>query len=333
MGREKDDSKALRTIAILQGLAPKRYRTVQEIWALLQQQGFTVGKRTVERNLEELAQSHAFGSQIECLDNAKPYRWRLSKDCDLFLPALDTDLAATWDLVGHYLEYLLPDAAQRKLEPEINSARRYLKRHCKSAWSNKVAFLPRNLLRPAKVLPAVREAVFDALVEGSQLAVTYCNKDGTVRETVLHLQGIVHRVTVSYVVAMWNDYDDIRHLALHRIQKARKLSESARTKADFSLAEYIKTGMFDINASGTCHLRLRFYNYAGNHLDETPLSGAQKLTPLDAATIECEAVVPDTQELRWWILGFGQNVEVLEPESLRTALGKQLLVAAQRYGH
>jgi len=30
-----------------------------------------------------------------------------------------------------------------------------------------------------------------------------------------------------------------------------------------------------------------------------------------------EATVKDTSQLRWWLLGFGDSVEVLKPEKLR----------------
>ncbi len=33
--------------------------------------------------------------------------------------------------------------------------------------------------------------------------------------------------------------------------------------------------------------------------------------------IELSANVPDTSELRWWLLAFGAQVEILEPLSLR----------------
>lgn len=37
--------------------------------------------------------------------------------------------------------------------------------------------------------------------------------------------------------------------------------------------------------------------------------------------VELRATVQDTQELRWWLLGFGANVRVLGPDALVRELG------------
>ncbi|WP_297835193.1 WYL domain-containing protein [Thermomonas sp.] len=47
--------------------------------------------------------------------------------------------------------------------------------------------------------------------------------------------------------------------------------------------------------------------------------------------MELSATVDDDQTLLWWLLGFGENVEVREPRSLRDEIGLQLRAAAGRY--
>ena len=38
-----------------------------------------------------------------------------------------------------------------------------------------------------------------------------------------------------------------------------------------------------------------------------------------------KATLPDTSQLRWWLLGFGSGVEVLGPSSLEKNLRKSLI--------
>ena len=328
-----EQDKTLRIIYTLQLLTSQRPRTADDLQKALEERGHPVSKRTIERDLQALMASPILGPSIECNEQEKPYGWKLKRDAGLILPQLDIDLAATWDLVGHYLEYLLPDTARHKLNPEIKRARRYLDHHTKSTWNRKVAFLPRGILKPARILPAVREAVYDALVEGSQVQVVYRNKVGEKREARLHPLGIVHRVTVSYLVAMWNDYSDPRHLAFHRIERAQKLANKARRLNDFDLHEHIQTGVFDISAGSDtlCSVKLRFYNGAGEHLLESPIEEEQVFTRVDDNTVDLTVTTHDSYEFRWWILGFGAHVEVLEPSSLRQTIGEQLAEAAARY--
>ncbi len=328
-----DHDKTLRIIYTLQLLAGQHPHTADDLQRALQERGYKVTKRTIERDLRALMASPFLGPDIQCNEQEKPYGWKLKREAGLILPQLDIDLAATWDLVGHYLGYLLPDTARQKLNPEIKRARRYLDHHTKSTWNQKVAFLPRGILQPARILPAVREAAYDALVEGSQVQVVYRNNKGEKKEARLHPLGIVHRVAVSYLVALWNDYDDPRHLAFHRIEQAQKLPDKARKLDDFELHSHIETGVFDISAGGgsQCSVKLRFYNGAGEHLLESPIEEEQSLTRIDNDTIELTVTTHDSHEFRWWILGFGAYVEVLEPKSLREAIGAQLMEAAGRY--
>jgi len=53
------------------------------------------------------------------------------------------------------------------------------------------------------------------------------------------------------------------------------------------------------------------------HLHESLLAAGQVLTKQDDGRELLEATVLDTTELRWWLLGFGSAVEVLEPKDLR----------------
>jgi predicted DNA-binding transcriptional regulator YafY len=52
-------------------------------------------------------------------------------------------------------------------------------------------------------------------------------------------------------------------------------------------------------------------------LDESPLSEDQEIVSLQENRLLVKATVPDSSQLRWWILGHGTQVELLRPESLR----------------
>ena len=56
---------------------------------------------------------------------------------------------------------------------------------------------------------------------------------------------------------------------------------------------------------------------AGFHLTETPISANQELKQLGDGRYRLKATLPNTSQLRWWLLGFGQGVEVIKPKSLR----------------
>ncbi|HNH44897.1 MAG TPA: WYL domain-containing protein, partial [Agitococcus sp.] len=60
-------------------------------------------------------------------------------------------------------------------------------------------------------------------------------------------------------------------------------------------------------------LKAKFTKVVGDHLYESKLSEDQVITELDDTHLLIEATVKHTQQLVWWLRGFGDAVEVLEP--------------------
>jgi predicted DNA-binding transcriptional regulator YafY len=62
------------------------------------------------------------------------------------------------------------------------------------------------------------------------------------------------------------------------------------------------------------------------------LAQGQTLTELKKGTVRLVATVPDTLQLRWWLLGFGEGVEVIEPKDLRERMVSSIQKMQGRYG-
>ena len=69
--------------------------------------------------------------------------------------------------------------------------------------------------------------------------------------------------------------------------------------------------------AGKYVLDVLFDAEAAAHLRETRLSARQTLRYCPDGRVRVTARVRDTQQLRWWLLGFGDLVEVIGPETLR----------------
>ncbi|MDP3817763.1 MAG: WYL domain-containing protein [Methylotenera sp.] len=132
-----------------------------------------------------------------------------------------------------------------------------------------------------------------------------------------HPLGIVQRGVVTYLIATLYDYTDILLFAVHRIQAAKVLDQPSNTPKDFDLKHYINQGALGFKENGLIKLEARFTLPAAEHLWETPLSLDQQIAPDQPGWVRLQATVPDTAQLRWWLMGFGNRLEVLEPASLQ----------------
>ena len=294
-----------------------RKAEAQHLAAHIEQAGFDASLRTVQRDLTELSAIFP----ITADDQERPFGWSWMPDAVFDLPAMDPATALAFQLTGRFLENLWPQAAFQDLGPYLRRAGEVLDqvdRKGVRSWPDKVRLLPRGLkLHPPAIDGAVLETVYRALVEERRFDARYWprNQDQA-REYRINPLGLVVRDGILYLVAtLWN-YTNPVQLAVHRLEAAWLRDEPVHWPEGFDLDGYIAEGGFRYPESGAdLHLRVRFSPEAAFHLYEVALSADQALEETEAG-VELTATVQDTQELRWWLLGFGAQVRVLEPAGL-----------------
>ena len=325
----------LRKIRILQRLPrwPKSAGT-QEIRRYLESLGLETSLRNVQRDLIDLS------CDFPLLYDEDPqgHRWYWDKNADLVqLPGMDTDLALTFTLVERYLKTLLPPGVLDKLNPHFQSAQNTLNRLPKRgarAWKNKVAILPRNQkLLPAHIQSHILEQVTDALFFGQQLKTHYLGRSyKEAKEVRLNPLALVFRDSVIYLLATKGDEKQIRQYSLHRFKAVKKLPDKARPPQGFSLDQYISEGHFDYGKTAEIiDLKVLFDAEAAVHLSETPISEKQSLSKQADGRVLLKAEVINSSQLRWWLLGFGAQVEVVGPKSLRDEFREIAQALLNRY--
>jgi len=274
---------------------------------------FDVTKRTIERDLLSLSEMFPLLSD----ERDKPYGWSWSKDAAVFdLPGLSHNEALTLAMVEQHLNTLLPASTLNQLQPYFKAAKQHLSNIPNSersrSWLNKVRTVqPTQPLLPPVVKAAAQKIVYEALLADQQLKIQYLKRSAEKSvEYHIHPLAVVQRGPITYLCCTFYDYDDLRILALHRIQSATMLTEKAKVPKGFSIDVAIKSGKFGFGEGEEIQLEAIFYNGAGEHLFETPLSHDQILTEQGDGTLKLVATVANTPQLKWWLRGFGSDVLV-----------------------
>lgn len=326
----------LRQWAMLR-LIPRSPRSIgtRELKARLEEQGFAVELRTIQRDLGKLSRMFPLTEEA----NGKALRWSwMAEAAPLDIPGMDPPTALAFQLAAAYLRPLLPPTTLAHLEPHIRRAQEVLagtRGTQFSLWPDKVCPIVRGpFLQQPAILTSVQEAVYQALLADRQLTVVYRSKAAATAKTYeVHPLGLVFRDGVVYLVCTVKDYEDIRHLALHRIASAKVLDQPAHRPAQFTLSRYVKEEQFfSYPVQGQpIRLEVLFERAAAVHLFERPLARDQQLIPKKDGRILLRATVRDTLELRWWLRGFGDQVEVLAPESWRNEFATMAQRLAKQY--
>lgn len=261
-------------------------------------------------------------------DRDKPFGWSWQRDASSFdLPGLSLPEALTLTLVEQHLRHHLPPSTIDALQPHFQSAARALSSSegsaLSKAWLKKVrSIAPQQPLLPPAMDTECQRTVCLALLRDCQLTLHYKKRDAakpTVYD-VVHPLAVVQRGGLIYLVCMFADYDDVRTIALHRLHQATMRYETSRQHPGFDLDAFIASGQFGVIAGEPLMLDAIFSRAAGEHLHETPLSADQKLRTRADGCLQLTATVPNTRSLVWWLLGFGDGVEVVGPVELRAEM-------------
>ena len=299
--------------------SPSKMATT-EIKQRLADEGFNVTQRTIQRDL--MTFSSIF--PLSCDDRDKPFGWSWMSDADVMdIPGMDSHTALAFYLASEHLESMLPVGTVQHLKPHFESAKHVLDaiktESGAPAWKDKVRVLHRGpRLTPPRIITEVHEEVYEALLLNRQLNISYKSRGyNKPREYNINPLGLVLKDGLFYLVCTFGDYADVRLLTLHRMESAKKLDIPCQIPNGFSLDAYISTGELYFAIGGDIKLKARVSKQVAFHLEERPLNVDQKLTDSGDKSWFLEVTVQDTNELRWWLMGFGENIEVLEPTKLR----------------
>ncbi len=292
---------------------------IDEILNYLGDEHFDVSRRTIERDLLKLSEALPIAN-----DGLKPASWFwLERATALSLPALTATEALTFKLVKEYLGNLMPTSVIEHLGPFFAQAEKELQSMDQNPlheWPDKIAAVPPSQpLLPAVIDASVQQAVSEALLYNRQLRILYQSREQEVpAERIVHPLAMVSRGGLIYLVAAAsNQLDTIRLRLMHRIHHAEVLEGPAQRPENFNLKDFINSGQLGFGQGKILKLKVAFKSETAMHLRHTPLSLDQTITDHDPGRVLVTATLADTQQLAWWLLGFGDKVEVLEPVELR----------------
>jgi predicted DNA-binding transcriptional regulator YafY len=171
----------------------------------------------------------------------------------------------------------------------------------------------------------------DAVVQRVTVRMRYrTGRTGAVSDRDLDPYRVWYRSGGLYVVGFDHKSGEIRTFAVDRIRQIEKTLRSFELQQGFDFDTYIGSS-FGVMVETASHVRIRFDKRWASYVEERTWHPSQAFEKKGGGAVELVMDVGATPELRTWILSFGSGAEVLEPESLRAEVCKELAQAADRY--
>ncbi|WP_166831353.1 helix-turn-helix transcriptional regulator [Thalassoroseus pseudoceratinae] len=189
---------------------------------------------------------------------------------------------------------------------------------------------PHNTLHHAH---AAYDALTMAISDGRKIHLHYgsLSSEGDI-ETTLSPYHLLFKNRSWYVVGYSQLHDETRIFNVGRIQKWELLAESFECPASFKIERFLGNAWALIPERGRrTRVVLRFQPMVAKNVAEVRWHKTQQIFWNDDGTLEFQVVVDGLTEIRWWILGYGAQVEVLEPLQLRNNIRDSIEQMRQIY--
>lgn len=328
-GQEKETSNSLyRQWQILSRLSTGKWMGTRELQEILEREGVEISLRTIQRDLNQLAQRFPIESS-----KTIPQGWRWRADAPIqSLPHMTSSQAVTFMMVEEHLKHLLPPSLVEEMNPWFDLARRSLStQNNVRQWINRVRIVPATQpLIPPLVDRQAQQAIYEGLLQDKQLECIYQGRFQHSEEKtyILNPLALVQKGSIIYLVCTRHDKSDIQTFALHRFKSANVLNTRALHPVNFDIDEYIESGALgfrvDFNKpTENILLKLKMTEADAIFFEESQLSRDQQIEKMEDGMVLISATVPFTSQLTWWLRSFGKKIKQIEPVEVARAVHQE----------
>ncbi len=333
MPKQSNESSIVRQWEMLKNLPRKSPGiTSSALVEKMENLGFTVSKRTIERDLRDLSKVFPIASNEE----STPFGWYICNNIADEFGGCDLAEAVSLNLAEEALMSMLPKAFIGCLSKKFEIARKKLREVQKlpiAKWSTMMRYAPDNYpFRPVYIRPDFLDKIQTAIIENRKIETRYDASEKNTATRILNPLGIVNMGARAYLIASVDGFDTPIKFALQRFRDVKVLNDALVVPKDFDLDKYIESGAMQFGDGKEIKLKAEVCDMLAGYLEETPLAEDQKIR-WDSKTNKhiLTATVKDSWQLILWIRSQGSGITVLSPKKLHDELVTDIKESLKNY--
>jgi predicted DNA-binding transcriptional regulator YafY len=284
---------------------------------------FGTSRRTIFRDLKEL---QAIGVPFHYDARTGGY----TIEPEFFLPPVDLSLQEALGLL--LLAHKAREQIQLPFKNSVlwaalkieNNLPAKIRQYCNTALQNIST-------RPCAQAPVTHSAGLDktfaqlqqAIVKKRKVNIRYHSLfEGTIIDVELSPYHLLYNNRAWYVLGRSSLHKSVRTFKLNRI---RELTTTQRCFVDgekFDVYDYLGRAWSMIPEGRIYNIKLRFLPKVANNIAEVQWHSTQKVVRNGDGSATVEFRVDGLGEITWWILGYGDQVQVLSPKTLRKRISQ-----------
>ncbi|MEE9370995.1 MAG: WYL domain-containing transcriptional regulator [Sedimentisphaerales bacterium] len=276
---------------------------------------FGTSRRTIFRDLKEL---QSIGVPYHY--NAKTGSYTI--DPEFFLPPIDLNLqeALSLLLLVHKASFQIQlpfknSALLAALKIENNLPTK-IKQYCNKFLRNiSMRISPQ---APTNLLDKTFAQIQKAIATKHKVSIRYHSLfEGKIIDVELCPYHLMYNNRAWYVLGLSDLHKSVRAFKLNRFKELKTTEKCFTDSERFNLHEYIGKAWSMIPEGRIYNIKLRFLPKVANNVAEVQWHSTQKVTRNSDGSATIEFRVDGLGEITWWVLSYGDQVQVLAPRALR----------------
>jgi proteasome accessory factor B len=276
---------------------------------------FETTRRTIFRDLKELK---ALG--VPYYYDAKTGGYTI--DPEFFLPPIDLNLQEALSLLllvhkaTNHIQLPFKNSALLAALKIENNLPAKIRQYCNTALRNISTRVTSQATM--KLLDKTFAQLQNAIAKKRKVTILYRSLfEGKVINVDLCPYHLLYSQRAWYVLGLSSLHKSIRTFKLNRIKELKILDKCFLGGEDFDLYDYLGKAWSMIPEGRIYNIKLRFLPKVAENVTEVQWHITQKVTHNNDGSATVEFRVNGLGEITWWVLGYGDQVQVLAPKALR----------------
>jgi len=171
-----------------------------------------------------------------------------------------------------------------------------------------------------KKIDDIFKLIYDATLANKSLRLKYYSMETKkLTSRVVDPYAFKFNFGIWYLIGFCHLRSEIRTFRVDRIRKVEVLDKNFKIPSGFDIDDYFKESWAILKGQKT-KVKLKFSKEIADFVSECIWHPSQKLSKNKDGSLTAEFEIEGLSEIKIWVLGFGANVEVLEPKELRGEL-------------
>lgn len=308
-------SRLSRVIQLLTALQSGQSYSAEDLSGILK-----ISTRMVFRDLNELRKVG-----VPCSFNNKDRGYRIDPDFFFSTPGLESNEALGLLLLAHkarnHIRFPFKESmlhAALKIESELPEK---TKQFCRNAL--KKIYIKADPQETLDLLDKKFSQFLEAILNKRIITIKYISpSENECIESNFCPYHLMYNDYAWYVIGKMEVKNEVCVLKLNHISEFRILNKGFLEDASFDISDFIGRAWSMKPEGRLYNVKLKFLPEAAHSVANVQWHSTQKVTFNDDGSMIMEFRVDGLNEITWWILSYGDKVQVLAPDVLRVKITK-----------